>query len=130
MYRQRAVFTPARGQQPEPPAPLFVGERLLLVARPQHAAPARGVPVREPAREHDGDDLHVAVRVRAEARAGRDVVLVDDPQAPEAHVARVVVVAEREGVAAVEPPRARPPALPRRSYRYHLRLLPARRAPP
>ena len=65
----------------------------------------------ERALEHVGHDLHVAVRVRAEALAGLHAVLVDHAQGAEAHVARVVVVGEREGVAALEPAVAREPAL-------------------
>ena len=57
----------------------------------------------ERALEHVGDDLHVAVRVGAEALAGRDAVVVDHAQRAEAHVLGVVVVGEREGVVGVEP---------------------------
>ncbi len=53
--------------------------------------------------EDVGEDLHVAVAVRPEAGSGRDAVVVDHAQAAEAHVPRVVVLAERERVAAVEP---------------------------
>ena len=59
--------------------------------------------MRELAREHVADDLHVAVTVRAEALPGRDTVFVDDPQRSEAHVLRVVVVGEGEGVEGPEP---------------------------
>ncbi len=61
--------------------------------------------------EDIGDDLHVAVRVRREAAARRHAVLVDDAQRPEVHVGGVVIVAEREGVAAVEPAEIRPSPL-------------------
>ena len=71
--------------------------------RADHGAVAHAVPVRELAVEHVGEDLHVAVGVRAEALPGGDAVLVDHAQRAEAHVARVVVVREGEGVAAVEP---------------------------
>ena len=40
------------------------------------------------------DDLHVVVRVRAEAAARGDGVVVDHPQAAETHVLWVVVVRE------------------------------------
>jgi hypothetical protein len=59
--------------------------------------------VREAALEHVADDLHVAVAVGAEARAGLHAVLVDDAQRTEAHVRRVVVVGEGEAVERVEP---------------------------
>src|SRR5690606_3984493 len=52
------------------------------------------------------DDLHVVVGVRREPRARVHDVLVDHPQVPEAHERGVVVVAEAEGVAGVEPAEA------------------------
>ena len=71
--------------------------------------------------EHPGHDLHVAVRVRLEAAARRDDVVVVDEQQPEVGVRRVVVVPERERVARLQPvdvggePLVRPAAAPRRS---------------
>src|SRR3546814_11361917 len=59
--------------------------------------------MRQPAFEHVADDLHVGVAVRREAGARRDAVLVEHPQRAPAHPRRVVVVAERERVVAVEP---------------------------
>src|SRR5258708_4435932 len=44
-----------------------------------------------------------AVSVGVEPGARPDPVLVDDAQRAEAHVLGIVIVAEREGVAAVEP---------------------------
>ena len=44
-------------------------------------------------------------------RARRDAVVVDHPQRAEAHVLGVVIVAERKGVAAVEPAEIGPSAL-------------------
>ena len=78
----------------------------------------------ERALEHVGDDLHVAVRVRAEAAAGRDAVVVDDAQRAEPHVRRVVVVAEGERVPAVEPTDARAPALGAATNLDHVVILP------
>jgi hypothetical protein len=43
------------------------------------------------------------VAVGREALAGGDAVLVDDAQGAEAHVPRVVIIGEREGVVGVEP---------------------------
>src|SRR5690606_539312 len=63
----------------------------------------KAVLVRQRAREHVAEDLHVRVAVRREAGAGGDAVLVDHAQRAEAHPARVVVVAEGERMAAVEP---------------------------
>jgi len=53
--------------------------------------------------EHVGDDLHVAVSVRAEAFARLDAILVDHAQHAVAHVPRIVVIAEGEGVPARKP---------------------------
>src|SRR5437667_11740351 len=75
----------------------------LHVARPDDRAAAEAVLVLERALEDEGEDLHVAVRVGAEALPGIDPVLVDDPQHAEAHVPRIVVAVEGEAVAAVEP---------------------------
>jgi hypothetical protein len=49
------------------------------------------------------DDLHVAVAVGAEARAGLHPVLVDHAQRAETHVLRVVIIGEGEAVVGVEP---------------------------
>src|SRR5262245_127334 len=76
----------------------------LDLSRPDHAAPARAVLVLQCALEHVGQDLHVTVTVGTEPGAGLDAIVVDHSQHPEAHVRGVVVVAERKGVAAVEPP--------------------------
>src|SRR5436309_8632004 len=74
----------------------------LHVARPDDRAAAEAVLVLEHALEDEGEDLHVAVRVGAEALPGIDPVLVDDPQHAEPHVSRVVVAVEGEAVAAGE----------------------------
>src|SRR2546423_775348 len=72
---------------------------------------AHAVAVLKRAGDDVRDDLHVAVRVRREARGGRDAVFVYDEEVAEARPARVVVAVEGERVSAVEPVRARPPAL-------------------
>ena len=72
------------------------------VAR-DHADVALGVAVLERAVEHPGDDLHVAVRVHAEAAAGRHDVVVEDAQQPVVGVPRVVELAEAEAVPRIEP---------------------------
>src|SRR5262245_45480290 len=75
----------------------------LHVAAANHGAVAHAVAMRELALEHVGDDLHVAMAMRAEALAGLHPIFVDDAQRPVAHEARIVVVGEREGMSAVEP---------------------------
>ena len=55
------------------------------------------------AAEDVADDFHVAVRMRAEAHAGHDEVVVDDAQAAVTHPLRIVIVREAEGVIAVQP---------------------------
>ncbi len=79
------------------------GRHSLHVAAADDGAVAHAVAMRELAFEHVRDDLHVAMRVSAEALARLHPVLVDDAQVPVAHEARVVVVRERKGVATVEP---------------------------
>src|SRR5690606_11536991 len=76
-------------------------------------------------------DLHVAVRVLAEALAGRDPVVVDDAERAEAHVVGVVVIREGERVARVEPPVVRVPSLLAASNadRHRSLLPPSRKAP-
>ena len=51
--------------------------------------------------------------------AGRDAIVVDDPQRAELVVPRVVVIAERERVPAVEPAEVRDPPLGPLSNRQH-----------
>ena len=87
------------------------GRHALDVARLDDRAGAEAVAMLERALQHIGDDLHVAVGVRRKSRAGRDAVVVDDAQRAEPHVVGIVIVAEREGVAAVEPVQFGPPAV-------------------
>jgi hypothetical protein len=58
----------------------------LHVARADRGTRAGGIAVRQLAFQHVADDLHVAVAVRAEARARHHAVLVDHPQRAELHV--------------------------------------------
>ena len=67
------------------------------------AAIAHRIAMLQLAGEDVADDLHVAVRMRAEAHAGQDEVVVDDTQAAEAEPLRVVIVREAEGEIAVQP---------------------------
>jgi hypothetical protein len=79
------------------------GGHRLHVAAPDHALAAGRILVRQRAAHDIGDDLHIAMAVGREAGAGLHRVVIDHAQAAEAHVRRVVVVREREGVAAIEP---------------------------
>ena len=67
------------------------------------AAIAHAVLVLQRAFQHVAEDLHVAMRMRAEALPGRDAVVIDDAQGAEAHVRRIVVVGEGEGVMRLQP---------------------------
>src|SRR2546421_594112 len=80
------------------------GRDPLELARAQHLAVAEAVLVLERPFQDVGHDLHVAVRVPAEAVARLYPVVIDDAQRPEPHLLRVVVVGEGEGVVGVEPP--------------------------
>jgi hypothetical protein len=53
--------------------------------------------------QHVGDDFHVAMRVSRKTRAGSHSIFIDDSEIAVAHVFRVIIIAEREGVTAVEP---------------------------
>lgn len=69
----------------------------------QHAAVAHAVFMLERALDEITENLHVTVRMRGETAAWGDAVLIDHPQRAKAHVCRVIVVGEAEGVIAVEP---------------------------
>ena len=99
------------------------GGHPLHVARFYDRAVAHAVLVLQRAVEDVGDDLHVTVAVRIESAGGLDPVLVDDAQGSEAHEARIVVVAERERVAAVQPAEVRAAAICRSTNIQHDDLL-------
>src|SRR5207302_1847911 len=66
------------------------------------------------------DDLHVAVRVRAETSRGLDAIVIDHPQRAKPEAFRVVMLAERKRVAAVEPARISVESLRRRKHGDHV----------
>ena len=68
------------------------GAHALHIAGPDGGAIAHRVLVRKLARQHIADDLHVAMRVRAEARARLHAVFVDDPQGAEFDVFGIEVI--------------------------------------
>ena len=53
--------------------------------------------------EHDGDDLHVVVRMHPETFSGGDDVIVQDPQHAEVDFAGIVPGGETETVTRVQP---------------------------
>ena len=75
----------------------------LKLAGREDRAVAHAVLVLELALEDVGDDLHVLVRMAAEALARRDAVFVHHAQAAEPHVGGIVVGREGECVVGVEP---------------------------
>jgi hypothetical protein len=79
------------------------GAHALNIARRDALDVAHAVLVRQVALQHVADDLHVAMAVRTEARAGRDAVFVDDAQVAPAHVGRVDILGKREAVIRLEP---------------------------
>lgn len=64
---------------------------------------AQAVLVLQRAFQHVAENLHVAVRMRPEAQARRNPVVVDDAQGAEAHVRRIIIVREGKGVIRIEP---------------------------
>ena len=92
---------------------------VLELAGNQRLADAGAVLVLHRSFEDVGEDLHVAVGMLAEARRGRDAVLVDDAQGAEAHVRGIVVLVKREAEVGVEPTVVGMAALGGRPYRHH-----------
>ena len=66
-------------------------------------APAHAVAMRQLTVDDVGKDLHVAMRMHAEALAGADPVFVDDPQVTESHMPRIVVIRKGKAEFGVEP---------------------------
>ena len=70
----------------------------------QHSSVSHAVLVLEGSVKDVAEDLHVLMWMCWESRTWSDDILIDDPQRPEAHVGRVVVAGETEGVKTVQPP--------------------------
>ena len=86
--------------------PMLAGlpeEVTLYVTGTDHRAVPHTVLVLERTIEYIADDLHIVMAVFCEAPARGHGVVVDHAQVRHAHVSRVVVAAEREGVIAVQP---------------------------
>lgn len=79
------------------------GAHELDLSWDQGAGVAERVLVGEASGEDVGEDFHVPVGVGGEAAAWGDMVVIDDAERAEAHVGRVVVIGEGEGVTAFEP---------------------------
>ena len=74
------------------------GGHVLHFAGANNASIAHGILVFERAAEHVSDNLHVRMRMRAEAHAGHDEVVINDAQAAKAHPLRIIIIRETEGV--------------------------------
>ena len=75
----------------------------LELASVNDGAIAHAVSMFEGSFQDIGDDFHVSVAVHPETSARLHVVFIDDSQGPEAHVGRIVVGVEGEGVPRIEP---------------------------
>src|SRR5262249_50332928 len=106
------------------------GAHPLNLPRTDDRARTEAVLVLERPIEHVGDDLHVPVRVSAEALARLHAVLVDHAKRTEAHELCVVVVGEGKRMVALEPAMLRVPALVSSSYFNHLAILSRPVSPP
>src|SRR5215470_1923023 len=79
------------------------GGHTLNIARTNDGTGAQTVFVFQGAANDVADDFHVAVWMRAEAAARGDTVVVNHSQGAEAHLTRIVVIAEGKRVVTVEP---------------------------
>ena len=79
------------------------GAHALKLAGTNHTAAAGRVTMFERPLDDIRENLHIVVRVGAEPLSRRDEVFVDDAQAAEAHITRIVVTVEGERVMAVKP---------------------------
>ena len=74
------------------------GGHALYFASPNHRAVTHAVLVLDSPVNNVGHDFHVPVRMRSEAMARSNTVLVDHPETVELHSLGIVVVGERERV--------------------------------
>ena len=70
----------------------------LPVARADHRSGAEAILVLQRSLENIGDDFHVAMGMRGKTVARQHPVFIDDPQGPESHVLRVVIIREESCV--------------------------------
>ena len=64
----------------------------LHIAMTNDAAGSERVFVAQFPIQHVGKNLHILVRMSAEAHAGRDEILIDHAQGAETHMLRVVII--------------------------------------
>src|SRR5438876_614623 len=83
----------------------------LHIAALHDGARAKAVTMFEATRQNVSENLHVTMPVHAEAGIRRHSVVVDHAQNTKTHVLRVVIIAERKSVAAIEPIETRHAAL-------------------
>src|SRR5271165_1629443 len=79
------------------------GTHALHVAGPNARTIAERVLVREFAREHVAQYLHVPMRVRAKAGSRRNTIFIDDAQWTEFDELRIVVIGKRKAMEGFEP---------------------------
>ena len=79
------------------------GGHPLNFARANNSARAETVLVLKCAVQHVTDDFHVPMAVWRKASLRRHPVFIDDSEAAESHMGRIVIFAKREAVPAVEP---------------------------
>ena len=101
----------------------------LNVSRADYRSGAEAVFVLERAVDHVRDDLHVAVRMRAESFSRLNPIFVDDPKRSEPHELRIVVIREGKGVIALEPAVLGVPSFARSANSNHVSSEPATPSP-
>ena len=79
------------------------GRHVLHVAGLDDTTVAHGILMLKLTAQDVSDDLHIAMRMRAETHAWHHEIVVDDAQALVAHPLRIVIIREAEGVIAVQP---------------------------
>ena len=75
----------------------------LDVAGSRAAFVAQTILVGDRAGAHESDDFHVVMRMRGKAGAGRNGVIVPNPDCAPAHAGGIAVVGEREVMAGIKP---------------------------
>ncbi|MNN98520.1 hypothetical protein D3C81_2179280 [compost metagenome] len=74
----------------------------------------------QPSGEHEGDNLHVTVRMGPKASARRNRIIIADPHRAEGCILRIVEIPEREAVTALQPAMIKTVSGFCRIYLYHV----------